>query len=347
MVWRPSDGRQRNKTTRARALRCSIAGVRPYVSATQNDGVFEPSLRQRVLHVTLAIAESPSGRSIRGGVHSGPCRCERAPCGSARSYWKLLEREATREGVSKRGPVHPRRHDRAHRVRHGPAWRRRLRGRPSVASGTRPDAEAREKGTQRRQALLDAVAAVHRTPTDSTPCTQPDSSTLDVTPSFDRLARARRTRARRARGAGLTRGLRPSVLQELPRSARAVGLPAASPRSATPSVSMRSPAASRCWSTTPASTSSCATTSPSGTWASSPTRAFRLIDADGHALGTLCVIDSHPRHWTTHQVQLLSDIAASVVTEITLAGAATPSHEQLASRRSTSQCSWPTVTATP
>ena len=46
-----------------------------------------------------------------------------------------------------------------------------------------------------------------------------------------------------------------------------------------------------------------------------------LIDPDGHALGTLCVIDSHPRHWTTHQVQLLSDLAGSVVTEISLARA--------------------------
>ena len=44
-----------------------------------------------------------------------------------------------------------------------------------------------------------------------------------------------------------------------------------------------------------------------------------LIDAAGNALGTLCVIDSQPRHWTTHQVQLLADLAASVVTEITLA----------------------------
>jgi hypothetical protein len=44
-----------------------------------------------------------------------------------------------------------------------------------------------------------------------------------------------------------------------------------------------------------------------------------LIDAEGNALGTLCVIDSQPRHWTTHQVQLLEDLAASVVTEITLA----------------------------
>jgi hypothetical protein len=47
-----------------------------------------------------------------------------------------------------------------------------------------------------------------------------------------------------------------------------------------------------------------------------------LIDTSGHALGTLCVIDSQPRHWTTHQIQLLSDIAASVVTEISLAQAA-------------------------
>jgi hypothetical protein len=47
-----------------------------------------------------------------------------------------------------------------------------------------------------------------------------------------------------------------------------------------------------------------------------------LIDDAGNALGTLCVIDSQPRHWTSHQVQLLSDIAASVVTEITLAQAA-------------------------
>ena len=47
-----------------------------------------------------------------------------------------------------------------------------------------------------------------------------------------------------------------------------------------------------------------------------------LIDSEGHALGTLCVIDSQPRHWTTEQIQLLGDIAASVVTEITLAQAA-------------------------
>lgn len=50
-----------------------------------------------------------------------------------------------------------------------------------------------------------------------------------------------------------------------------------------------------------------------------------LIDAGGHALGTLCVIDSQPRHWTTHQISLLGDIAASVITEISLAQAAAES----------------------
>jgi hypothetical protein len=44
-----------------------------------------------------------------------------------------------------------------------------------------------------------------------------------------------------------------------------------------------------------------------------------LIDRGGQALGSLCVIDSKPRHWTPDQVDLLKDIAASVVTEISLA----------------------------
>ena len=53
-----------------------------------------------------------------------------------------------------------------------------------------------------------------------------------------------------------------------------------------------------------------------------------LIDEDGHALGTLCVIDSQPRHWSTHQVQLLSDLAASVVTEIALARSPSPAQPE-------------------
>jgi GAF domain-containing protein len=47
-----------------------------------------------------------------------------------------------------------------------------------------------------------------------------------------------------------------------------------------------------------------------------------LIDAAGNALGTLCVVDSKPRQWTKHQVELLTDLAASVVTEIALRSAA-------------------------
>ena len=44
-----------------------------------------------------------------------------------------------------------------------------------------------------------------------------------------------------------------------------------------------------------------------------------LVTDAGHALGTLCVIDSRPRQWSSHQVELLGDLAASVVSEISLA----------------------------
>ena len=47
-----------------------------------------------------------------------------------------------------------------------------------------------------------------------------------------------------------------------------------------------------------------------------------LIDKAGNALGTLCTIDDHPRHWSRHQVDLLRDIADSVCREIELARAA-------------------------
>lgn len=43
-----------------------------------------------------------------------------------------------------------------------------------------------------------------------------------------------------------------------------------------------------------------------------------LITRHGHAVGTLCVIDHHPRVWTPDQVDLLKDLAASVVTEMNL-----------------------------
>jgi GAF domain-containing protein len=43
-----------------------------------------------------------------------------------------------------------------------------------------------------------------------------------------------------------------------------------------------------------------------------------LIDSDGYALGTLCVADDHPRSWTTKDIEVLTDLAASVLTEIKL-----------------------------
>jgi hypothetical protein len=47
-----------------------------------------------------------------------------------------------------------------------------------------------------------------------------------------------------------------------------------------------------------------------------------LITADGHALGSLCVIDSKPRLWTTEQVDIMRDLAASAVSELRLPAAA-------------------------
>jgi signal transduction histidine kinase len=43
-----------------------------------------------------------------------------------------------------------------------------------------------------------------------------------------------------------------------------------------------------------------------------------LLTADGHALGTLCVMDYEVRHWTDDDVRNLTDLAASVSTEIEL-----------------------------
>jgi hypothetical protein len=50
-----------------------------------------------------------------------------------------------------------------------------------------------------------------------------------------------------------------------------------------------------------------------------------LITAAGHTLGTLCVIDHHARPWTAEQIDTLTVLAASVVSEIQLAiGRSTP-----------------------
>jgi len=52
-----------------------------------------------------------------------------------------------------------------------------------------------------------------------------------------------------------------------------------------------------------------------------------LIMPDGHTLGALCALDRQPRAWSSHDIGVLHDTAAAVVTEIqlrrTMAGSAT------------------------
>jgi GAF domain-containing protein len=43
-----------------------------------------------------------------------------------------------------------------------------------------------------------------------------------------------------------------------------------------------------------------------------------LITREGHAVGTLCVIDHQPRIWTPDEISLVKDVASAVVTEITV-----------------------------
>jgi GAF domain-containing protein len=43
-----------------------------------------------------------------------------------------------------------------------------------------------------------------------------------------------------------------------------------------------------------------------------------IVTREGHALGTLCVLDQEPREWTADQVKLLTDLAAAVASEIEL-----------------------------
>ena len=40
-----------------------------------------------------------------------------------------------------------------------------------------------------------------------------------------------------------------------------------------------------------------------------------LITPSGNVLGTLCAIDHQPRHWTPEQIEILSNLAGSVLSE--------------------------------
>lgn len=46
-----------------------------------------------------------------------------------------------------------------------------------------------------------------------------------------------------------------------------------------------------------------------------------LITAEGHALGTFCVVDTAPRRWSDDDIALMSDLASAVMTEIELRSA--------------------------
>jgi GAF domain-containing protein len=233
------------------------------------------------------------------------------------TLWKLLEREAAGEGVSSAQFVRDATIMRIAYVmgqRGDPGFEEALGRATAITDGTQPT------GAERRQALLDAAAAVN----DPDRLEAVQATTLlasDVKPSFDRLARL--------------------AAQVLHAPVALVSLVASDRQFFMSCLGLPEPWASRQQS--PLSHSFCQHAVASRepllvddarehellhdnlairdmgviAYAGIP-----LIDADGHALGTLCVIDSQPRHWTTHQVQLLTDIAASVVTEISLARAA-------------------------
>jgi GAF domain-containing protein len=234
------------------------------------------------------------------------------------ALWKLLERESGREGVSAAQFV---RDATIMRI----AYAMGRRGDPGFeealgrAAGPAHDGTP-VNGAERRQALLDAAAAVQ----DSDRLGALRATGLldsDITPSFDRLARL----AAHVLNA-------PVALVSLVDSDRqffksCLGLPE-------PWASQReSPLTHSFCQHAVASREALVVDDAREHAVLRDNLAIRdmgviayagipLIDPHGHALGTLCVIDSQPRHWTTHQVQLLSDLAASVVTEITLARAA-------------------------
>jgi GAF domain-containing protein len=234
------------------------------------------------------------------------------------ALWRLLERESGREGVSAAQFIRD-----ATIVRIAYAMGRRGDAGFEDALGrigTPPDGGPAGDGMQRKQAIRDVAAAVH----DSGRLDALRATGLldsDVTPSFDRLARL----AAHVLNA-------PVALVSLVDSDRqffksCLGLPEpwASQRQAPLSHSFCQHAVARREPLLVDDSREHELLRDNLAIRDMGVIAYAgipLIDTDGHALGTLCVIDSHPRHWTTHQVQLLSDIAASVVTEITLAGAA-------------------------
>jgi GAF domain-containing protein len=234
------------------------------------------------------------------------------------ALWTLLEREAGREGVSA-----------AQFIRDATILR------VAYAMGQRGDADFEAAlgrttaahpadGRERRQALLDAAAAVN----DSDRLDALRATGLldsDITPSFDRIARL----AAHVLNAPVALVSLVDADREFFKSCLGLPEPWASQRQAPLTHSFCQHAV--------ASREPLLVDDAREHELLRDNLAIRdigviayagipLITPGGHAIGTLCVIDSRPRHWTSHQVQLLTDLAASVVTEINLTQAA--SHQQ-------------------
>jgi GAF domain-containing protein len=230
------------------------------------------------------------------------------------ALWRLVEREAAREGVSAAQYV---RDAAVVRVAYEMGQRNDPDYREALDGAGRPPAEFTGNAEERRNALLAAAAAVN----DEDRLEALQATGLldsDISPSFDRLARL---------AAHVLRA--PVALVSLVDRDRqffqsCLGLPEPwSSQRGSPlthsfcqhAVASREPLIVVDAREHPLLRDNLAIRDMGVVaYAGIP-----LIDADGYALGTLCVIDSQPRHWTSQQIALLDDLAASVVTEMALA----------------------------
>jgi GAF domain-containing protein len=231
------------------------------------------------------------------------------------ALWRLLEREAMREGVSSAQFI---RDATIMRVAYGMGQRGDAAFEAAVGRVTAPGRpDAPEGQAERRRALLEAAAAVND-PARLEALRATGLLDSDITPSFDRLARL----AAHVLNAPVALVSLVDADRQFFKSCLGLPEPWASER--------QSPLTHSFCQHAVASRERLLVDDAREHELLRDNLAIRdmgviayagipLIDPDDHALGTLCVIDSRPRHWTTHQVQLLSDLAASVVTEISLA----------------------------
>jgi len=234
------------------------------------------------------------------------------------ALWKLLEGEALREGVSAAQFI---RDATILRVAYAMGQRGEADFEEAVGRTTAPrPARPPEDRAERRRALLDAAAAV-KDPDRLDALRATGLLDSDITPSFDRLARL----AAHVLNAPVALVSLVDADRQFFKSCLGLPEPWASQRQSPLTHSFCQHAVARREPLLVDDAREHELLRDNLAIRDMGVIAYAgipLIDPDGHALGTLCVIDSSPRHWTTHQVQLLSDLAASVVTEITLARAA-------------------------